>query len=326
MSVARMVSAKSNEFFTVERLARAEQMEQMDFTDDMKDFNNRRAAKGIKYFKMELKEPEYGRGGVYYFAYAIPAQTIANEYSAYIKSPNGSRHFKRVIECMTTDGQIKRYHTVKTVGRWYYSTAKSMEELMGDVKADSETEVQLGEASQMEKAYTVFKMKYVNPYKQGGKIYPWAYWIVKPNDFYIFRNYIMNRKNEFSYAEYSEVTDTGILSHKASNPKQPSINYLSATGDVLPSVKKGEPVVLFGNSNTNNVVGTTSLATFLYGSPNANPHLAYQQQKQAAQPEKRYTFSFPTMKNGIPNGTFSVTNATEAEAKQQMRQRFPGWS
>ena len=58
--IAYVVSSRSKGIFTVERVASAEQMDEMDFTDTMKDFNNRRASKGIHVFKLVLAEQKKG--------------------------------------------------------------------------------------------------------------------------------------------------------------------------------------------------------------------------------------------------------------------------
>ena len=318
MQVARMVSAKSNEFFTVERLAKAEQMEQMDFTNDMKAFNNRRASKGVHFFKIELAAPESARHGVYRFAYAVPASTIVDAYRDYMKVCNPER-YKRIVECVTTDGNVKRYKTVNRVGTWYYSSAKSMEEVMGDVTINQETEITIGsQDNSMSEPYYIFRMKYKTPYVLRGYSYPWAYKIVEPKNFYLVRHYIRNSQDKFTYADYVETTDAKILSHKQSNMKNLEQNYICVNENILPSIAKSEPTILFNNEKgLENSPTFKALGSFLYGD-GGNPHL------KAAQ-EKRYTFTMNVMKDGVPS-TFKIVNATEAEAKQQMRERFPKWT
>lgn len=317
--IAEDVSAKSNEFFTVERIAKAEQMEQMDLTDTMKAFNDKRAAKGIRFFKIELTNPEYGRrsGNYYKFAYAIPASTISDDYLANIRASYKPDRYKRVIECFTTDGNIKRYHTVKSIGSWYYSNAKSIEEVLPDVRVDKENEISFGSQFEIDDMY-IFRMKYKEPCRQKGGVYYWAYKIVKPVNFSVVKNYIMNEKSRYTYADYCTTNDGGILSHKDMSIKKMGVNYLSYSENVLPSIRKNEWEVLFNNQGFENKQ-QSSLSNFLYGSE-GNPHLNYQQQQQ-----KRYSFTIKTMKNGVPD-IFIIKNATEQEAKQQMKQRFPGWS
>ena len=345
-NIAAWVSRKSNEFFTVERLARAEQMKEMEFTDSMKAFNNRRAAKGIKYFKMEFEHPEMSsRGKVYKYAYAIPSATIADNYSAYLKSKTESR-FSRAVECVTTDGAIKNYHTVAAVGRYYYSPAATFEEVLGDVKADSEVEIAIGGDNQtLNEPWYLFRFKYKTPYRQNGRTYTWGYWLSKPTDFFKFRNYLNTLVGDkYSYADYFEIYDAAVLGHKPSNAKNLAQNYISQSEEVLPNVQMGTQKIIFGAENKDTGVARnvadnnplSGLSNFLYGS-GGNPHIKNPQppQPQAPTPtppppppapEKRYTFSIPLMKNGQPSGTFTINSATEAEAKEQMRQRFPGWS
>ena len=319
MSVARMVSQKSNEFFTVERLARAEQMSEMDLSDEMKAFNNRRAAAGIHFFKIELSGIKYRKRVAYRFAYAIPAQSILDNYRNYIKSNFDPSRYSKVVECVTTDGTIKRYSTVKVVGKWYFTNANSIDEVLGDVKVESEEPVELGGDITLSEAWYLFTMKYKKPYRMSGRDYPWAYYISKPGDFYAFRNYLTTRESEFSYADYYEINDGKILGHKASKPKELSINYLSQTDDILPKIKKGKHVVIFDNQANAENNPENPLATFLYGN-GGNPHL------KAAQQPKRYSFTMKVMgADGKPT-TFTITNATEEEAKQQLHQRFPKWS
>lgn len=194
-NIAQMVSRKSNEFFTVERLAKAEQMTQMDFTDDMKAFNNRRAANGIHVIKMEFNKPREGKSGnMWSFAYMIPARTKYNEYIEWVRDNVGEgKLLKCACDCLTTDGTVKRYKVSKSPCiLWRYKG--SWDEITPDVKFDKET------------------------------------WI---------------------------------------------------------------------------------------GNPNAT--------NQPQQPEKRYSFTINTMKNGVPD-VFIIRDATEQEAKQKMRERFPGWS
>lgn len=317
--IATIVSQKSNEFFSVQRLAKAEQMEQMEFTDDMKAFNSRRASKGVHFFKIELAAPESARNGVYKFAYAVPASTIVDAYRDYIKVCNPER-YRRIVECITTDGNVKRYRTVNRVGSWYYSSAKSFEEIMSDVSVDQETEISIGnESNTLNEPWYIFRMKYKNPYKAKGMVYPWAYKIVEPKNFYLVRNYIRNSQNKFTYADYVETTDAKILSHKQSNMKNLEQNYICIDENVLPSIAKSEPTILFNNEKgLENNPTFKALGSFLYGD-GGNPHM------KAASPEKRYSFTMKVMKDGVPS-TFNIVNATEEEAKAQMRQRFPKWS
>lgn len=334
-SIAAWVSRKSNDFFTVERLAKAEQMQEMEFTDNMKAFNNRRAAKGIKYFKMEFSFPERSpRGKLYKFAYAIPSSTIADSYSAYMRTKTEGGRFKRIIECTTTDGAIKSHHTVVAVGRYYYSTANSLEEVLGDVKADTETEIQIGneEAQVLSEPWYLFRFKYNTPYRQNGRQYTWGYWLSKPADFFKFRNYLNSLVGDkYSYADYFEIYDAAVLGHKPSNAKSLSRNYICQSEEILPNVQKGTQKIIFGAENKDTSVAMNvadnnplnGLSNLLYGS-GGNPHIKNPQPPPA--PEKKYTFSIPLMRNGQPSGTFTINSATEAEAKEQMRQRFPGWS
>lgn len=317
-SIAAMVSSKSNEFFTVQRLAKAEQMDEMEFTDNMKAFNNKRAAKGIRYFKIELQQPALSARGIpYKFAYAIPSSTIAGDYANYFKS-NGSSNIARVLDCTTTDGNIKKYRMVTKVGKWYCcGNANSFDDVLADVKANSEVEIAIsGETQRLEKPWYLFRFEYKTPYKQGGRVYPWGYIISKPADYFTFRNVIINKQgNEAMYADCYDIYDARILGHKPSNPKSPSINYISQSENVLPSIEKEGCKVMYDNR------------------PKAKaPTGNYNDRQQptpvqpAPAPVKRYTFSIPLMKNGMPSGTFTINNATEEEAKEQMRQRFPGWS
>ena len=326
-SVAREVSRKSNEFFTVERLARAEQMDQMDFTDAIKAKHNASAAKGIHFLKFELAYPETaGRGGVYKFAYAIPASTIAEKCISYFATASPDR-YKRIVHCVTTDGTIKRYPTVKGVGKWYYSKGNSIEDVMPDVKVDSQEELNLGGEARMAKPWYIFRMKYKTPYKKGYTLYPWAYYIVEFQNFFAVKNYIMNTlRDEFVYADYTEVYDPKIQSHKPNNIKNLSVKYISTSQDIQSSIKQSEPTVIFDNQNST-TQQQSPLASFLYGN-GGNPHLQYAQQKAAQQqaPVKRYTFTINLMSKDGTTSQFTVTNATEEEAKQQMRQRFPNWS
>lgn len=64
------------------------------------------------------------------------------------------------------------------------------------------------------------------------------------------------------------------------------------------------------------------LSTFLYGN-GGNPHL---NQKQEPKTEKRYSFAIKTVDKWGRESAFQVKNATEEEAKEQMRQRFPKWT
>ena len=161
-------------------------------------------------------------------------------------------------------------------------------------------------------------MKYKEPYRQKGGVYYWAYKIVKPENFSVVKNYIMNEKSRYSYADYCTTNDGRILSHKYMSTKNIGSNYISYSENVLPSIKKNKWEVLFNNQGFENKQ-QSSLSNFLYGD-GGNPHLKYQQQQQ-----KRYSFTIKTVKNGVPD-IFIIKDATEAEAKQQMKQRFPGWS
>lgn len=320
-SIAAWVSSKSNDFFTVERLAKAEQMDEMDFTDSMKAFNNQRAAKGIKYFKIELSSPRISsRGAVYNFAYAIPAQTIVNDYEAYLKARTDS-NIARVIACVTTDGNIKKYNTVNVIGRWrccVSGNVKSLDDVLADVKNNTEVEIELGSSTRMNEPWYVFRMKYKTPYKMGGKLYPWCYYISKPNGYFVFQRYILSHQDEFVYADSCEIYDPKIMGHKATSVKEPEYPYLSRTGEILSDVAMGEPKVMLGTPD-NETMPQNAQSTVAAGANSV-------QQQTTPQPEKKYTFSIPLMKNGVPSGTFTINSATEAEAKEQMRNRFPGWT
>ena len=331
VSVARMVSQKSNEFFTVQRLAKAEQMEQMDFTDDMKARNNAFAAKGIHFIKFEFVNPEYSKKGrTYKCAYAIPASTIAEKYISYVKSYSPDK-YKRIVHCVTTDGNIKKYHTINSVGTWYYSKGETVDDVMPDVKVDFQEDIQFGGEGKTQQPWYIFRMKYKVPYENGGTKYPWAYRIAEFKNFFAVKNYVNNERDRFVYADYTETYDPKIQSHKANNLKKMASCFVSLSQNVLTDVKQSEPTVIFNNDKSMQVQQQQSpLASFLYGN-GGNPHLQYQQQKAAAaaaapQPVKRYSFIMNLIgKNGITS-QFTVTNATEEEAKQQMRQRFPNWS
>lgn len=327
MKIAEQVSRKSNEFFTVERLARAEQMEQMDFTDDMKAKHNAAAAKGIHFFKFEFAYPEYSRsGGLFKCGYAIPAGTIAETYLSYVQTWSPDR-YKRVVHCVTTDGNVKKYHTVKGVGSWYYAKGNTIDDVMPDVKVDFQEDIQLGGGAKMQNPWYIFRMKYKTPYKKGYTSYPWAYYIVEFKNFFQVRNYLNNSQNEFVYADYTEVYDPKIQSHKPNNIKNLRIHYISMTQEVLSEIEQSAPTVIFNNEKGQTQQPQSSLASFLYGN-GGNPHLQYQQQQAAAaapKPVKRYSLTMNLMKNGVPS-QFTLNNVTEEEAKQQMRQRFPNWS
>ena len=139
--IAAYVSSKSNCIFTVQRLASAEQMNEMDFTDSMKDFNNKRASRGVHVFKMVLAEKRKG----YYFAYAIPTSTNYNDYLWWLKH-SGKKYFKKAYDCFTYDGNVKRYKTVSSIS-WYYRN--SFEDITPDVKYESETLILDEEPTQM---------------------------------------------------------------------------------------------------------------------------------------------------------------------------------
>lgn len=114
--VAEMVSKKSNDFFTVERLARAEQMKEMDFTESMKSFNNKRASRGVHVIKLEFNEYHRGSSGrMWRFGYMIPASTRTKEYIDWTKNNVGKgKTLKRAIDCITTDGIVKKYKTSRS--------------------------------------------------------------------------------------------------------------------------------------------------------------------------------------------------------------------
>ena len=125
--IAAEVSKKSNEFFTVKRIASAEQMGQMEFTDAMKEFNNRRASKGVHVIKLEFNEQRKGRSGAMWgFGYMIPASTKYKLYLRWVKNNIGTgKMLKRACDCITTDGMVKKYKTNKSkyvtwycVGSW----------------------------------------------------------------------------------------------------------------------------------------------------------------------------------------------------------------
>jgi len=212
--IAEMVSRKSNEFFTVERLAKAEQMQQMDFTDDFKAFNNRRAAKGIHVIKMEFNGLRKGKSGrMWKFAYMVPASTKYQEYIEWVKNSVGEgKTLKCACDCITTDGMIKKYRTSKS-HCITFRFAATWDDLVPDVKIDSET------------------------------------WYGSRGD-----------------------------GEAKQNQVQPSNGFS-------------------GNQSV----------------------------KQVPQPEKRYSFTMKTWKNGV-EGLFTISNATEEEAKEQMRKRFPNWT
>lgn len=314
--IAEQVSKKSNDFFTVEKIARAEQMEQMDFTDAMKAKHAAQASKGIHFFKFELAAPESASRGVYQCAYAIPASTIYKDYLALLPSFKANR-YKRIVDCVTTDGNIKKYHTVKRVGSWYYSQGKTVDDVMPDVRVDSQTEIQIGGEATMSEPYYIFKLKYKTPYYNSKfNSYKYAYKIAKPTDFYIIKNYINSERDKYSYACWCEVYDAKILNRKLLKADR---NYITNDWNILPDVKQGEYTVLFGDDSPEvQKPAKNSLETFLYGD-GGNPHL------KAAQP-KRYSFTMKVMSRDGKASTFTITNATEEEAKQQMRQRFPNWT
>ena len=329
MRIAEAVSKKSNEFFTVERIASAEQMKQMDFTDTMKAKQNALAAKGVHFFKFEFAYPRLSRRGrVCKFGYAIPSETIFQQYLSYAQTYS-TDEYKRVVHCVTTDGNIKRHKRVLKVSAAYYCEANSIDEVLPDVRVDQQVDLQLGSAQKLEKPWYIFRMKYKTPYKKGHTQYPWAYYIVEYRNFFQVRNYVNNSQNEFVYADYTEVYDPKIQSLKPNNVKNLSTCYISTTQDIMSNVEQSAPTVIFDNQKQPKQQQQSPLASFLYGD-GGNPHLQYQQQQQQQaqqpQPVKRYSFSIPLMKNGVPSGNFTITNATEEEAKQQLRQRFPGWS
>lgn len=316
MRIAEEVSRKSNEFFTVEKIAKAEQMDQMDFNDEMKAKHNAQASKGIHFFKFELAAPETaGNGKVYKCAYAIPASTKYKDYLALLPTYKASR-YKRIVDCVTTDGNIKKYRTVKTLGSWYYSPGNTIDDVMPDVRVDGQTEINVGGESTLPEPYYIFKLKYITPYYSSKKrtSYKYGYKIVKPGDFNRVSNFVSNQKDKYSYACWCEVYDAHILEHNVL--KDTDTNYITNNWDVLSDVKQGEYTVLYGNDGTEQPK-QSSLSSFLYGN-GGNPHLKTQQ-------EKRYSFTMNTMKNGVP-GVFTISNATEKEAKQQMRERFPKWT
>lgn len=244
--IAAWVSAKSDQFFTVERLAKAEQMEQMDFTESMKEKHSELAAKGIHFFKFELAEPETSkRGRTYKYAYAIPASTILDKYVSYVKSMPTDR-YKRVVHCVTTDGNIKRYHTVKSVGRWFYTTGDTFDDIMSDVKVDQQEEVQREANARLEKPWYIFRMKCKTPYKRGKTVYPWGYYVVEAKNFFKVYNYLLNSQKEFTYADYTETHDPKVQSHRPNGIKSLDCWYISEKRDVLETIEQGEPTVIFG--------------------------------------------------------------------------------
>lgn len=323
MRIAEQVSLKSNEFFTVERIAKAEQMEQMDFTDAMKEKFNRAASKGIKFFKIQFSAPETGRrtGKVFNYGYIIPPQNKADDYIRYYES-NPASNIARLILCVTTDGNIKRYHRVNNIGAYYYTTSDSIEGVLPDVKVDYQREI-IASGKEMKSPWYLFRMKYNQPYTSSRlkETYKYAYRIVATNGWYDAKEDILNSRDKFSYADWCEIYDGAILRHK---PNKGTSNYLTNNFDnILTDVRKGEFNVLYNDEITNADFRLDSLASFLYGNT-GNPHLQYAQQKAAQQP-KRYTFTMKVMSQGVPT-TFTINNATEEEAKQQMKQRFPKWS
>ncbi len=311
MRVAEAVSAKSNEFFTVDKIASAEQIKEMDFTDEIKEKNAKSASKGIHFFKFELTEEEIARDGKSYrFCYAIPSATIFESYYRTLPTYDQSR-YKKILHCITTDGTIKQYHTVSTVGRWYYTAANSIEDILPQVRVDWQEEINLGTPTDLSEPWYLFKMKYKNPQigSKSRKYYTYAYHIIKPKEFYRFRNFIENSKDKFEYAAYCEVYDPKILEKKYL--KDYDVNYLTTSMEnILPNIKQGQDVVLFGETETKQ----------------PKPNNSANSQWNKAQEEKRYSFEVKIRLNDGSLTSLVVNNATEDEAKEQLRRRFPKWS
>ena len=132
--IAAEVSMKSNDFFIVERLAKAEQMSEMEFTDSMKAFNDKRASKGIHVIKLEFNDQRKGMSGrLWTFGYMIPASTKYKAYLRWVKNNIGEdKMIKRASDCITTDGTVKKYKTHKSkYVSWSY--VGSWEEITPDV-------------------------------------------------------------------------------------------------------------------------------------------------------------------------------------------------
>ncbi len=159
--IAAMVSAKSNEFFTVGTIMSAEAVEQTDWTDEFREKKKARAIKGIDVFLMKLAAPTRGsKGNWYEYAYAVKTNG-ADAYINYLKT--NADTFSRAFHCTTTDENVLKHSTVRGTG-YFYSKANSIETIMPDVRFDTMEEIDLTNKPTVENPYYVFAMEYKYPY------------------------------------------------------------------------------------------------------------------------------------------------------------------
>ena len=245
LSVANKISKKAasvlgNGIFTVESIASAEQMKQVDFTDQKKEQHNKKAAKGITFYKLELTVPAYIKGKRYGCEYAIPASTIAGDLAKTITTLDPNK-FKRVVRCVTTDGNIMKYPFIKSVTRRYYALANTVDEVMPDVKVDYQEDVILGQKAKLDNPLYIFRMKYKNSPNK------WGFYVVDPVNYFAIRNYLTNSQKEYVYADYCETYDPKALEWDRVKIKQISVHYLSNSENIMPEVEKSAFNVLFNN-------------------------------------------------------------------------------